>query len=354
MELRLLPRSRTAALVLLALMSGCDELREKLGMAEPAAPSAGASASTDALAAQLTTTEVAYAAGRQYAMSCVFAKLGEDGEAETAYQLAKTAAARLDVSLPSRADKANALDRMFDKTVRESIEKQQGREVALAYALGSKLTELTFAVGIGADTTEHISLIELLAPRVPVPSSAWKTPLQSARSATNKDSANVLASSFDGYFHYDERPSGAAWTGTGKPAVAREPFAHTSADGRYSATFPFEPHEDAERRDGVVWHKTSTEIDMYAVEWADYPDAAAASAALEVFVEGLRAGGGTHQPITLVGRPAHAITTPIGSSGSMSMRTLVVDARLYKVAAFNKTDAARVVRFLESFTVAGN
>jgi hypothetical protein len=334
------------------LACGCDQLEQWVGLGEAPTTSESPSDHVSAPApAELTVTEVAYAAGRKYAMSCVFAILGDDGKAESTYLQAQVAAARLDVSLPARAQKAEAMDRMVDVTPRATIEAKHGREVAFAFALGSKLSEASFAVGLGVSEPKLIDQIEMLAQRVPVPSSVWKAPLEGLRSAAAADAATGLSAAFDGYFRYEDKPAAPAWTGTSKPAPAREPFAHASAEGRYKATFPFEPRGNTERRDGVAWHKTSTEIDIYSVEWAEYPDTAAASAALDSFVNGLRGGGGEHREIEVAGRRAHMLTVPVGST-SMSIRTFVVDRRFYKVAAASKSDPEKADRFLDSFALA--
>ena len=351
----MLLRARSLLVVLL-LVPACDDLGRALGLSDnlPARDVESPSESPEAEAeaeVELTAAELAYAAGRKYTMSCVFASLDEEKEAEASYLMANVAAARLNVELPPRPTKDDALDRMFDKAGRDAVAKEHGKEVGLAYTLGSKLTETTFGVGVGADVKPMLADVEVLAKHVPVPSSAWKAPLEATRASATTETSKALNAAFDTYFRYDEKPTGPAWSSTAKPAPASSPFVHTSADGRFSATFPFEPSETVETRDGVEWHKTSTEIDMYSVEWADYPDTAGATKALDVFVAGLKSDGGKHKEFKISGHPAHMVSKPIGES-MLWIRTFVVDRRFYKVAVGNKRKPDRANAFLNSFALA--
>ncbi len=346
------PRSATPTLrslvVLLALASGCDEVRSRLGLGD--APAASTPTSPTDAKQTLTTTELAYAAGRKYGLACVLA-MGEDAKAvELAYSEVTVAAARLGITPPERPSKDDAMDKLFGEGAFAELKEKHDRRVGFAFVLGMKLMEVRFGVGIGAEVAEPIDAIATLAARVPVPDAVWKAPVEALKAQPTKERMSAVLAALDPYFRYDETPQGPAWSSTDAPAPARSPFATPSVAGGYTAAFPYQPSETIEQHDGVEWHAYATSIDIFSVSYADYADAAKATEALERYASNARANDTKDEKVVFAGRDAHSLTSKVGET-TLTVRAFVVDRRFYKVGAASKADAAEAQKFLDSFTL---
>lgn len=211
-------------LLAFALATGCNKLDEynPFGSAE-AAPVTASPAAPAVEVAELTTTEVAYASGRKWAFSSLFAFLGEEASSAETYAQASAAAKRLGLTLPPKAAKDDALDKLRGIEPTAELETKHGVPVALSFALGAKLTESTLAVELGSDAGKLFDDIELAATRAQVPKASFEKELGALRTTPSRDTAQALSKAFDTYFRYEDAANGKAWTSTGAPAPARVP-----------------------------------------------------------------------------------------------------------------------------------
>jgi hypothetical protein len=208
-------RIPSLTLAILLLLPGCDAVQEKLGLAEPApAPSPTVPTAAPAPVKALTDAEIAYAAGRKFGMSCVFALLGSDGEADVAHAQASAAATRLGVQLPPRPGKDEAMQHLRSLAVVQKVEAARDRQAAVAYGLGMKVTDTFLGAALGSDLGSQIGDIETAAEHLAVPASVWKGAVDATRASSTKETVGTLSRAFDTHFRYDESPSGPAWSST--------------------------------------------------------------------------------------------------------------------------------------------
>ena len=147
-----------------------------------------------------------------------------------------------------------------------------------------------------------------------------------------------------------KKPKSAKPPGGGEsPPVAG---AFTSSAGRFSAKFPFgEPVVKSEVQSGVTWHETGSKTGLYFVSYADFPDAAKASAAMAEYLSNTKNSQASLRDLTVAGVPGKEVVFQISNESTMWLRAVVVGNRFYKVTAGNKNNKAKADEFLDSFTL---
>jgi hypothetical protein len=127
---------------------------------------------------------------------------------------------------------------------------------------------------------------------------------------------------------------------------------YTSAEGRYSASFPDQPtHSD----DQYDWWASPDESVVLAVGWSDYPTGYFSThdltAAYDEKLRQLTTQSVTvtaSEDISVQGHPGREVSLDLGNGRSGTARMVFVDGRLYIALAVGATDADGKA-FLDSF-----
>lgn len=124
---------------------------------------------------------------------------------------------------------------------------------------------------------------------------------------------------------------------TGDASPAKDEKRFTSAAGRFSAVFPEPPTEKTEPINGVNWSSAgvSAPKGVYNVSYADFATPAAATAARDKFLAGFKGDPNLleEKDVTVDGQAGKSVSMKISDRVTMTINTVVIDKRFYKVAA---------------------
>jgi hypothetical protein len=125
----------------------------------------------------------------------------------------------------------------------------------------------------------------------------------------------------------------------------------TSAAGRYSVQFPLGPPQEGTKQDqkNVTWKEAKSAVGAYYVQYADFPSAALAQAAVTEFVQTMKSEIQENKEVTVDTQKARELRIKISDTAMMWMRLLTVDKRAYKIGVGTKNDAEKAYKFLDSF-----